>query len=414
MCPPDNPPPAVLSATLEDLRAANEQLVLTMLRMRALEEERAKRDAELRTRIEDAVIETDEQHCITGWNPAATELYGWPPEEALGRPARTLLQPSTDACFSDTPLPRPAHWENVLTRRDGRKIAVAGTSIPLHDDMGAVRGTLTVSRDVTARKQIDELFQAREAQIEWHKTIEQEVGRLKSDFLMMMTHELRSPLNPLIGFTQMLLDHRLGDVPPKQADVLHLILSSATHLLKVIDEMLLVSSLEAGLVIVRKEAVVVAYEASEALQTHAETASAKGLATRVRCQGDTTIYTDPLRLRQILSRLIDNAIRFTDEGKVEISISTSEGLMEIRICDTGIGLSPHDLENLFTPFHQASSSTSRRYEGIGLSLFTCKRLAELLGGTLRAEGQIGHGSTFVLALPRALPPPEKPVEETAP
>ena len=226
-------------------------------------------------------------------------------------------------------------------------------------------------------------------------------AKAKSEFLATMSHEIRSPMSGLVGVVDLLRETPLGQ---EQAWMVNMIHSSAQTLLAVLNDILDFSKIEAGALSIVHEPTRLRELINQLTQPYALEAARKGIALDVRFAPDlpSGVQTDPLRLRQILSNLFSNAIKFTARGAVTLSVYTTVGdhtWLRFAVQDTGIGMEPGVITRLFAPFMQADSSTTRNYGGTGLGLCICLRLAGLLGGTLEVESRADEGSVFTLSLP---------------
>lgn len=222
----------------------------------------------------------------------------------------------------------------------------------------------------------------------------------KSEFLANMSHEIRTPMNAIIGFADLLTDDSLNE--KKRKDYVDTIRRNGKHLLSVINDILDLSKVEAGKMEVEQidtELSTVVGEVGELMRGRAE---AKGLELNVQCDEDlpAVIKTDTVRLRQVLINLIGNAVKFTEQGSVQVWVSQQPGKeqdtaeISFDVIDTGIGIRDEALANLFKPFSQADESMSRRFGGTGLGLTICQRFVEMLGGDIHAESVLGEGSRF--------------------
>jgi signal transduction histidine kinase len=231
--------------------------------------------------------------------------------------------------------------------------------------------------------------------------------RLKSAFLATMSHELRTPLNSIIGFTGILLQDLAGPLTAEQRKQLTMVRDSARHLLALINDVLDISKIEAGQLEVIIEPFDLRASLEKVLGLVRPLAEKKGLALDIRLAPEIGSFdSDARRVEQILINLLNNAVKFTDEGGITLEAGYApypfrapRTALRISITDTGIGIKPEDLQSLFQPFHQIDTGLTRRHEGTGLGLAICRRLAELLGGEIRAESEWGKGSVFSLILP---------------
>ncbi len=232
----------------------------------------------------------------------------------------------------------------------------------------------------------------------------QELDRLKSEFLATMSHELRTPLNSIIGFTGILRQGLAGPLNEEQQRQLGMVLFSARHLLGLINDLLDLSRIESGKMEVVREDFKVAEVVAEVAQSLAPMAAQKNLALETAPDDPALIlHSDRKKCFQILLNLTNNALKFTDSGRVLIAVRPTAAAVELCVTDTGIGIKPEGMAQLFEAFRQVDGSARRVYEGTGLGLYLCKQLATMLGGSIRAESEFGRGSRFTVSLPRATP-----------
>jgi PAS domain S-box-containing protein len=273
-------------------------------------------------------------------------------------------------------------------RADGVVIEVRGTPIP-----GG--GFVSVYSDVTARREESRrLIEARENA--------ESTARAKSEFLATMSHEVRTPMNGVLGIADLLLDTHLT---PDQRDYAETIQRSGQALLEILNDILDLSKIEAGKLELEHVPFNPHAALNDVLALMAPRASAKGLVLDVETAADvpTDLLGDPGRLRQVLFNLIGNSVKFTDAGSVRVSVSVSHEdangvTLHIRVVDTGIGMTPEQRKRLFQPFSQADASTTRRFGGTGLGLAICLKLVEMMGGAFEVESTPGSGSTFAFTL----------------
>ena len=266
---------------------------------------------------------------------------------------------------------------------------------PVHDDEGNLTHFVAVQFDMTGHQKVEnELSRARD--------VAEAANIAKSLFVANMSHEIRTPLTTVLGMTEVLLEQESDKA--KQG-TLQLIYQSGRHLMSLVNDVLDMSKIEAG----KLEADPVEVDPVQIIQDVAASmryrAKEKGLKVQLKFKGGMPekIQTDPVRLRQILFNLTDNALKFTENGSVtlrcEFVDSTPNSKLRIEVEDTGIGLKKGELAKLFEQFSQVDSSPTRRKGGSGLGLYISRRIAEILGGSLTAKSKLNEGSTFILMLP---------------
>ena len=222
----------------------------------------------------------------------------------------------------------------------------------------------------------------------------------KSQFLANMSHELRTPLNAILGYTEMMVDGLYGNVGEKAQGVLERVQSNGKHLLGLINDVLDLSKIEAGQLVLAMEHYSVADMVSTVLSATESLARAKGLALVSTVAPDLPMgIGDARRLAQVLLNLVGNAIKFTDQGKVEIRVARAADRFEIAVVDTGLGIAPDDQKRIFDEFQQVDSTSTRKKGGTGLGLSISRRIVELHGGRITVESAVGAGSTFLISLP---------------
>lgn len=361
----------------------------------------------------DAVMTVDESGQITEWNAQAEQVFGWSVLEAVGRDAAdTICPPShrpeyreyVQRLLAPQGLP-PVHRlvEMIGLRRDGREFPMEIAMTPL-----TIEGTTIFSafiRDITERKEAEQALKTYAQQLE--RINHQLDGALreakaateaKSLFLASMSHEIRTPMNGVIGMTGLLLDTTLTE---EQREYAESVRTCGDHLLTIINDVLDFSKIEAGKLDLETIPFDLRLSIDESLDLVAERASSKGLnlACLFHAEVPRHLLGDPGRLRQIVMNLTANAIKFTDRGDVVVEVtveaeSKEETTIRVAVTDTGIGISEEARDRLFQSFSQADGSTTRKYGGTGLGLAICKRLIELMGGTIGVTSHVGVGSCF--------------------
>jgi signal transduction histidine kinase/HAMP domain-containing protein/ActR/RegA family two-component response regulator len=236
-------------------------------------------------------------------------------------------------------------------------------------------------------------------------------SRYKSQFLANVSHELRTPLNSLLILARLLAQNPAANLTPKQVEYAHVIHSSGSDLLQLINDILDLSKVEAGRMDIHPERFALSTLVEELQAIFQPLTADKGLEFVVepRAGVPAELFTDKQRLRQILHNLLSNAVKFTERGRVDLSIGVAgqdhgaDPVITFSVTDTGIGISDDNLTTIFDAFQQGDGTTSRRYGGTGLGLAICREVAAQLGGRVRAESQLGNGSTFTLDLPSSCP-----------
>ena len=285
------------------------------------------------------------------------------------------------------------------------------------------RANRDLQRDIAERQRAEEKLRASEerlstlievlrGEIEHRKRTEDDLreakeaaesaSRAKSDFLATMSHELLTPLNAVIGYTDLLIEAEFGPPNAEQLDVLQRVQHNALELQDLVNAVLDLNRMEAGEMLVQLQPIQVADVVRE---IEAETRllhERPGLTFVCTVEGNLPIlHTDPPKLKLVLRNLISNATRFTPQGQVTVVASARTGGVEISVSDTGIGIPPTAFEEIFEPFRQLDSSSTRRYRGAGLGLHLVKRFLALLGGTISVDSEVGRGSTFRVWVPDA-------------
>ena len=258
-----------------------------------------------------------------------------------------------------------------------------------------------------AHDELEERVAARTRQLEVQtveltraKEAAEAADRLKSAFLATMSHELRTPLNSIIGFTGIVLQGLAGPLNDEQIKQLSMVRDSGRHLLNLINDVLDISKIEAGQIEIVSEPFDMREAITKVVQTVAPLAEKKNLRLSAEVSPEVgRITSDRRRVEQILINLVNNAIKFTDKGEVLVECQVSNDQVGTCVKDTGIGIKLEDMDKLFKAFQQIDTGMARQYEGTGLGLSICKKLAEMLGGEIRAESKLGAGSVFTFMLP---------------
>ena len=343
------------------------------------------------------IFRTDLEGNTTFVNPTWCQISGLSVEEALGTGWLKAVHPDDKAMLAENwKTATLTHTNSVADYRfvhpDGSIVWVIGQAVPEMDTENQVIGYVGTITDITTRKKMEDLKAA---------VIKAEsADKLKSAFLATMSHELRTPLNSIIGFTGILLQKLVGPLSGEQEKQLKMVQGSAYHLLELINDVLDISKIEAGQVTIVREKLDIAAAIRKSMEKISPMAEKKGLALTSSIFPDRIeIFSDQRRVEQILLNLLNNAVKFTEAGQVELECRIEDDAVVTTIRDTGIGIAPEDLKTLFMPFRQVDTGIARQYEGTGLGLSICKRLVELLDGEIWVESELGKGSRFSFALP---------------
>jgi signal transduction histidine kinase len=252
----------------------------------------------------------------------------------------------------------------------------------------------------THRDHLEELVTARTDALARALDRAQESDRLKSEFLATISHELRTPLNSILGFTTTVLDGMAGALNEEQSRQLGFVQTSAKHLLALINDLIDLSQIEAGKMELALEEIDLPAVIEEAVDTIGPRARDKGLVVGIdTCTDPCRLVSDRRRVAQVLLNLVDNAVKFTDSGKIRIACRCDEDTVHVAVSDDGAGITLEDQAALFVPFRQLDASASRTHTGSGLGLSICKKLVTLLGGEIGVDSEPGCGATFHFTLP---------------
>ena len=384
------------------------------LRQRLSEMERvAIREQAILASVDCAVVAADLQGRIVLFNPAAEATFARPAAKALGHPVFPLLDPEelheraqdlpadmVRALMPHASVPPPAaegepHGEWRFVRADGTRFSGRLRVRVLHGHAGEASGFLLVITDLTEHKAMQEALRVSTGQA-------QAASRAKSAFLSTMSHEFRTPLNAVVGFSHLLQTMALPD--KAQAFANH-IAQAADRLLKLTNDVLDFSNIAAGDVELQRAPFELRALLEAVLETVRPGACAKGLSLDLACSPElpATLCGDAQRLEQLLLELLGNAVKFTHAGGVKLRVyptGREPGRVHLRIdvVDTGIGIEPEAQARIFEPFTQGNSTATRRFAGTGLSLSIVQRLVVMMGGHIELTSVPGQGSTFSVSL----------------
>jgi PAS domain S-box-containing protein len=363
----------------------------------------------------DAIMTTDPSGIITDVNKQTEALTGCTRDELIGAPFKNYF---TDPERAEAGIKRVlsekkvTDYELTARARDGKETVVSYNATTFYDRDRTLQGVFAAARDVTERKLLDQALQETNVELKSAKFLAEKANLAKSDFLSSMSHELRSPLNAILGFAQ-LMDSDSPPATPSQKASIDQILHAGWYLLELINEILDLAVIESGKLSLSEEPVALADIMVECQAMIEPQAQKRGIRlTFPRFDTPYFVRADRTRLKQVLINLLSNAIKYNlPDGTVAVDCTTS-GPESIRVSvrDTGAGLSPGKLLQLFQPFNRLGQESSAE-EGTGIGLVMSKRLVELMGGVIGVESSVDVGSVFWFELSSAAAPEIK-IERT--
>ena len=369
----------------------------------------------------DALMTTDPQGIISDVNQQMIALTGRTRDELIGAPCRNFF---TDPVRADAAISRVltenkvSNYELTVRAHNGEETVVSYNAATFHDRDRKLQGVFAAARDVTERKRFERALQEKNIELE-------RASRMKSEFLATMSHELRTPLNAIIGFSEVLKDGLIGRMSDTQQEYIGDIFTSGQHLLALINDILDLSKVEAGMMALELEAVDLNDLLSKSLAIVREKAAVQRVKLELQvADGLGVVPLDMRKTKQIVYNLLSNAVKFSAKGgtvtlsarrvtRDEVGLSSSDWptygfalpdnayteFLEICVSDNGIGISREDMSQLFQAFRQIDSGLARKFEGTGLGLAMVKQLAELHGGTVGVASAEGRGARFAAWLP---------------
>ncbi|WP_350646500.1 PAS domain S-box protein [Pseudomonas sp. HY13-MNA-CIBAN-0226] len=369
----------------------------------------------------DALMMTNPQGIISDVNKQMMALTGRTRDELIGAPCRNFF---TDPARADAAIKRVlsenkvSDYELTVRAYDGTETVVSYNAATFHDRDRKLQGVFAAARDVTERKRFERTLEEKNVELE-HASL------MKSEFLATMSHELRTPLNAVIGFSEALKDGMVGDMTDTQREYISDIFTSGQHLLSLINDILDLSKVEAGMMALELEPVELQGLLSNSLLIVREKAALQRIQLKLETDDDLgTFELDLRKTKQIVYNLLANAVKFsTAEGVVTLAVkqvtreqvgiiegdwpvhgfevpsSEHEQFLQLSVSDTGIGIAQADMDKLFKAFSQIDSSLARKFEGTGLGLAMVKQLTELQGGSVAVASREGAGARFVAWLP---------------
>jgi len=366
--------------------------------------------------IGDAVIATDAEGRVTLLNPLAEQLTGWTREEAFGRPVGDIFHIISKETRQPAAIPvldTLAHGtiqglanHTVLIARAGSECDIADSCAPIRDRDGQVVGAVLVFRDVTGEYAVQQALrdsaqalQEKNKELESARSVAEKANLAKSEFLSSMSHELRSPLNAILGFAQLMETSSPPPTPGQKASI-DQILKGGWYLLELINEILDLALIESGRLSLSLEPILLADVMLECQAMIEPQAKKCGIAVSFpELNNASFVHADRTRVKQVLINLLSNAIKYNRvQGTVEVTCSPgADGRIRISVQDTGEGLASEKIAQLFQPFNRLGQEASAE-EGTGIGLVVSKRLVELMGGRIGVDSTVGVGSVFWIEL----------------
>lgn len=353
--------------------------------------------------IQDGVVMVGKDNIIQLFNPAAAQITGWPANEAVGLDFRSVLKMVNEKGQSfqdaDHPFAKALATKSVIKENDRWLVAKNGKNLPislivspiLEADSTPTDNVVGVFRDMTQER-------AEEAQ--------------RSDFISTASHEMRTPVAAIEGYLSLVLNPKIAQIDGNARKLLEKASASTKHLGVLFQDLLTSSRVEDGRLQSFPEVVEVGELAQQVADAERFHAQEKNLAVRYVVSSEQQssgtkavrplyyVYADPHRLQEVLQNIINNAIKYTQEGGVTIKLTGDDSVVQLQIQDSGAGIPPEDIPHLFQKFYRVDSSMTRTIGGTGLGLYISRKIVELYNGRLWVESQLGHGSTFFINLPR--------------
>jgi PAS domain S-box-containing protein len=354
---------------------------------------------------DDAIVSKTLDGIITSWNGSAERLFGYTEAEAIGK-SIYLIVPS-DRADEEAQIisrlrkgERIEHFDTQRLHKDGRLLDISVTISPVRDSSGKIIGASKIAREISDRKRLEEDRERLLDAERYAREQAQHVNRMKDEFLATLSHELRTPLNAVMGWARLLTSGHMS--PADMRDAGQVIERNARLQKQLIDDLLDMSRIISGklrLEVQRVDPITVIKDAIDTIQSSAD---AKGIRIeRILDSLTGPVSGDPARLQQIVWNLLSNAIKFTPRGgRVQVVLQRADSQIQLVVSDTGQGINPEFLPDLFSRFSQADASTNRRHGGLGLGLAIVKQLVELQGGCIDAKSDgPGKGASFIVHLP---------------
>jgi PAS domain S-box-containing protein len=378
------------------VRLANGELVGIVVVFRDVtERKRAEHEhawlAALISSSDDAIIGKTLDGIVTSWNPAATGLFGYQPEEIIGQPITTIIPPELHA--EEVAIlarlrrgERIDHYETVRVAKDGRRIDISLSISPIRSSDGTIMGASKIARDITERKRDERALR--------------EADRQKDEFLATLAHELRNPLAPICAAAELLKSAK--SLAPELRAATAILERQARQMTHLVDDLLDMSRITSGRIRLHPEPLDLAELLRTVIETHRPSLEMARHQVAFAAPAETVyVNGDRIRLTQVLSNILHNAVKYTPPGgRIEIALRAQGEQALVSVRDNGMGIPPEMLEHIFEPFAQLDRSFERPDGGLGIGLTLAKKLLELHHGRIEARSAgRGHGTEFLIHLP---------------
>ncbi|MGA7539430.1 MAG: PAS domain S-box protein [Steroidobacteraceae bacterium] len=353
---------------------------------------------------DDAIVSKTLEGMVRSWNRAAEQLFGYTAEEAVGQPI-TLIIPAERVQEERGILKklrrgeRIEHFETVRVAKNGRRIDVALTISPIRDAAGVIVGASKIARDISEKKASEQAQERAIGELTRAEEALREADRRKDEFLAVLAHELRNPLAPIRYAVAWAKKAGRGEAARLQAQAI--IERQVEHMSRLLDDLLDVSRITRGTLLLRRSAVQLSAALAVAQESARPLLEAKNHTLVLKVPYPVRLVADPVRLAQVLASLLVNAAKYTDTGgRIEVEARREQDELVVAVRDHGIGISAEMMPRLFTLFAQASPVLERAQGGLGIGLSLVRGLVELHGGTITAHSKgAGHGAEFIVRLP---------------
>lgn len=368
----------------------------------AAKSEESRRLAAIVEYANEAVVGLALDGTVTSWNRAAETLYGYAAEDVVGRPAERFAPDlNLEAALESLTAAGRGYTEVIRRHRDGGELIVAQQLSPIHDEHETIVGLSEVSWDVSHVRRLAAEREALLAQQQEQVERLSELNRLRDDFVASVSHEFRTPLTSILGYLELVLEDA-SELRTENRESLEVVNRNAERLLRLVNDLLFVAQIESATLPLEHGEVPLESVARECLRSAEPLADAGDVELSLAAAPVPAIDGDRERLVQLLDNLVTNAVKFTPAGgQVEVELRQEGARALISVSDSGVGIPPADLEQLFERFFRASNATRGASTGTGLGLTIAKAIAEAHGGRISVQSTEGVGSTFTVELPLA-------------